>query len=88
MHTSTLPPRTHLTHARLYPAPPLMHGCAPQEPFEYYLKASGHGAEAKCLAAFDKFGMNKFEVPIPPFGELLKEHMLAPFFCFQVGARV
>jgi cation-transporting ATPase 13A1 len=45
---------------------------------------TGHGTEHKALAAHDKYGLNKFEVPLPPFGELLKEHLIAPFFVFQV----
>ena len=45
---------------------------------------TGHGTEQKALAAHDKYGLNKFEVPLPPFGELLKEHLMAPFFVFQV----
>ncbi|KAF8062935.1 PDR2 [Scenedesmus sp. PABB004] len=54
------------------------------EPFAYYLRASGYGAPDKVAAAAAQWGLNKFEVPVPPFGELLKEQMLAPFFVFQV----
>ncbi|KAI8905470.1 hypothetical protein EDD86DRAFT_193919 [Gorgonomyces haynaldii] len=32
----------------------------------------------------DKYGLNRFEVPIPSFQELFKEHMMAPFFIFQL----
>lgn len=56
----------------------------PQETFEYYSKASGHGSEAKQLAAFDRFGPNVVDVPLPAFSELMKEHLIAPFFVFQV----
>ncbi|KAG2425295.1 hypothetical protein HXX76_013876 [Chlamydomonas incerta] len=55
-----------------------------KETFEYYGKASGHGSEAKQLAAFDRYGPNKVDVPLPAFSELLKEHLVAPFFVFQV----
>jgi hypothetical protein len=55
-----------------------------QETFEIYSKMTGHGTEQKALAAHDKYGLNKFEVPVPPFAELLKEHLMAPFFVFQV----
>ncbi|KAJ3322025.1 hypothetical protein HDV06_003625 [Boothiomyces sp. JEL0866] len=31
-----------------------------------------------------KYGENKFDVPLPTFLELFKEHMVAPFFVFQL----
>lgn len=31
-----------------------------------------------------KFGLNKFDIPIPTFGELYQEQATAPFFVFQV----
>ena len=30
------------------------------------------------------WGLNRFDVPVPPFVGLLKEQMLAPFFVFQI----
>ncbi len=36
------------------------------------------------MTATDRWGPNKFEVPLPQFGLLLQEQLLAPFFCFQV----
>ncbi|KAJ2993374.1 hypothetical protein HDV02_002451 [Globomyces sp. JEL0801] len=32
----------------------------------------------------NKYGANKFDVPIPTFMELLQEHLVAPFFVFQI----
>ena len=32
----------------------------------------------------EKYGKNKFDIPIPTFLELMKEHTMAPFFVFQV----
>ncbi|KAJ3156879.1 hypothetical protein HDU86_003414 [Geranomyces michiganensis] len=32
----------------------------------------------------EKYGPNKFDIPIPKFGELFKEHLMAPFFVFQL----
>lgn len=31
-----------------------------------------------------QYGENKFDIPIPTFGELWKEHAVAPFFVFQM----
>jgi hypothetical protein len=62
-----------------------IHSPIAQDTFEAYLKASGHGTEAKALAAHDKYGLNRCDVGVPPFGLLLKEHLMAPFFCFQVS---
>lgn len=55
-----------------------------KETFEYYSRSSGFGSEARVLGAMERWGLNKFEVPLPPFDKLLKEQMLAPFFVFQV----
>ena len=30
------------------------------------------------------YGSNKFDIPIPTFMELFKEHAVAPFFVFQI----
>lgn len=31
-----------------------------------------------------KYGCNAFDIPLPTFGELFKEHAVSPFFVFQV----
>lgn len=56
----------------------------PQETFAAYRASGGYGTEGKLVAALEKWGPNKFEVPVPRFTELLWEQLLAPFFCFQV----
>ncbi|ORY38145.1 hypothetical protein BCR33DRAFT_754574 [Rhizoclosmatium globosum] len=40
--------------------------------------------EAEANRALDLYGLNKFDVPIPTFIELFKEHAVAPFFVFQL----
>ena len=54
------------------------------EPLRSYLAASGHGSAERVASATQQWGLNKFDVPLPAFGALLQEQMLAPFFVFQV----
>lgn len=58
--------------------------CEMQETFETYRKSSGLGSEARVVAALERWGANRFEVPLPQFADLLKEQLMAPFFVFQV----
>ncbi|XP_009354068.2 probable manganese-transporting ATPase PDR2 isoform X1 [Pyrus x bretschneideri] len=55
-----------------------------KESFGYYLKCTGHGSEAKVVAATEKWGRNAFEYPQPTFQKLMKENCMQPFFVFQV----
>ena len=34
------------------------------------------------------YGMNRMEVPIPKFFDIYKEHLVAPFFVFQIFCSV
>lgn len=43
-----------------------------QETFDTYRKASGLGSHNKIATALQRWGPNKFDVPLPPFGLLLK----------------
>lgn len=52
--------------------------------FAEYRKSSGYSSEAQVNNALERWGPNKFEVPMPNFWELLSEQLVAPFFCFQV----
>lgn len=54
------------------------------EPLRSYLAATGHGSAERVASATQRWGLNKFDVPLPAFSALLKEQMLAPFFVFQV----
>ena len=49
-----------------------------------YRRSSGLGSEARAAAALERWGPNRFEVPLPQFADLLKEQLMAPFFVFQV----
>ncbi|ORZ16338.1 cation-transporting ATPase [Absidia repens] len=43
------------------------------------------GLDAKGIKeATETYGINKFEIPMPTFTELFKEHAVAPFFVFQI----
>lgn len=53
------------------------------EPLDSYRQASGLGTPTKVATALARWGPNQFDVPLPPFSDLLMEHLLAPFFCFQ-----
>jgi manganese-transporting P-type ATPase len=50
---------------------------------EFYKKFEGL-SNKQVATATEKYGKNMFQIPIPTFQELFKEHMLAPFFIFQV----
>eukprot|EP01134_Creolimax_fragrantissima_P007219 CFRG7219T1 len=51
---------------------------------DVYRMSTGFATEESIGLAEEKFGINKFDIPIPSFLELLKEQALAPFFVFQV----
>lgn len=52
--------------------------------FAQYRASTGHSNDDAIRTAVERFGLNKFEIPIPKFLDLLIEQLLAPFFCFQV----
>jgi hypothetical protein len=54
------------------------------KPFGWYLAHTGMGKRHQVDAAAEKWGANEFEIPMPTFGDLLREQLLAPFFVFQV----
>ncbi|KAG0290756.1 hypothetical protein BGZ96_005796 [Linnemannia gamsii] len=41
-------------------------------------------SEEQTNASIDTYGMNRFDIPLPKFVELFKEHAVAPFFIFQI----
>ena len=52
--------------------------------FEEYLSSKGYQSSSSLHAAESKWGMNRFDIPLPSFWELYKEQAVAPFFVFQV----
>lgn len=44
----------------------------PQATFDTYRKSSGLGSQNKVATALQRWGPNRFDVPLPPFGSLLK----------------
>ena len=53
-------------------------------PLSHYM-AGARGLKGEALAAVTyRYGANKFEIPAKTFGALLLEHLLAPFFAFQL----
>jgi cation-transporting ATPase 13A1 len=53
-------------------------------PVEEYVKTAGLSNDDEVQRRSQCYGANRFEVPMPTFMELFKEHAVAPFFVFQV----
>lgn len=51
--------------------------------FGNYLQSNGL-TSVQAKAAREKCGRNELQIPIPAFFELMKEHVVAPFFVFQL----
>ncbi|KAJ2084153.1 putative cation-transporting ATPase 1 [Coemansia sp. RSA 988] len=47
-------------------------------------QATGLADEREIREAQEIYGSNKFDVPVPTFIDLFKEHAVAPFFVFQI----
>lgn len=54
-----------------------------QNALKTYLTSPGYTSETDLALAGIKWAKNDFDIPIPSFGELLKEQLVAPFFVFQ-----
>jgi hypothetical protein len=54
------------------------------EAFGAYARYTGYHTPAALHAALTMWGSNEFQIPMPPFWDLFKVQMLAPFFVFQV----
>ncbi|KAL7749695.1 putative cation-transporting ATPase 1 [Sorochytrium milnesiophthora] len=53
-------------------------------PLRHFHTHDGHTTDNLLRAHATLYGANKFEVPVPTFVELMKQHMVAPFFVFQL----
>lgn len=51
--------------------------------FTEYSRSKGLSSK-EAQKAFDRFGGNEFDLPVPTFMSLFKEHVKAPFFVFQI----
>ncbi|KAG0182175.1 hypothetical protein DFQ28_003841 [Apophysomyces sp. BC1034] len=49
-----------------------------------YQSVKGLDTEKEIGEVNEKYGLNRFEIPMPTFAELFKEHAVAPFFVFQI----
>jgi len=49
-----------------------------------FQKSLGLSSREQVSQAIDLYGPNNFDIPVPTFQELFKEHMIAPFFVFQL----
>lgn len=49
-----------------------------------FQKSQGHQSHTDISRLSQHYGKNTFDIPVPTFSELFKEHAVAPFFVFQV----
>lgn len=53
-------------------------------PLSDFQKSRGIVSDGDLKTAETLYGSNKFDIPVPTFKELFKEHAVAPFFVFQI----
>ncbi|KAI9334056.1 hypothetical protein BD770DRAFT_477535 [Pilaira anomala] len=49
-----------------------------------YQSTKGLKSKKEIESLTHSYGLNKFDIPLPTFSELFKEHAVAPFFIFQI----
>ncbi|CAG8712951.1 24317_t:CDS:10, partial [Gigaspora margarita] len=49
-----------------------------------FQNAKGLETQNEIKLTHEKYGYNRFDIPVPTFHELFKEHAVAPFFVFQL----
>ena len=56
----------------------------PKPNLEKYQRSKGITSAAELERIQQHYGANTFDIPVPTFTELFKEHAVAPFFVFQI----
>ncbi|KAK8128469.1 cation-transporting ATPase 4 [Apiospora sp. TS-2023a] len=56
----------------------------PKPTLETYQKSNGIATQAELTRLEQYYGDNTFDIPVPTFTELFREHAVAPFFVFQI----
>ncbi|KUI55931.1 Manganese-transporting ATPase 1 [Cytospora mali] len=56
----------------------------PKPTIETFQKSKGITSAAELKRLEQHYGTNTFDIPVPTFTELFKEHAVAPFFVFQI----
>ncbi|PHH56125.1 Manganese-transporting ATPase 13A1 [Ceratocystis fimbriata CBS 114723] len=56
----------------------------PKPAIGHFLKSKGITTAAELESLKEHYGNNTFDIPVPTFTELFREHAVAPFFVFQI----
>ncbi|KAH9889635.1 cation pump, Ca2+ pump [Xylariomycetidae sp. FL2044] len=56
----------------------------PKPKLDKFQKSRGITSQAELTRLEQHYGTNTFDIPVPTFTELFKEHAVAPFFVFQI----
>ena len=56
----------------------------PPPQLRHFQQAKGISSRAEVDRLTHHYGFNSFDIPVPTFTELFKEHAVAPFFIFQI----
>lgn len=56
----------------------------PKPTIGYFQESRGLTADKRLQGIQEHYGDNTFDIPVPTFTELFKEHAVAPFFIFQI----
>lgn len=56
----------------------------PTPQIEKFQKSKGISSQAELTKLEQYYGTNTFDIPVPTFTELFREHAVAPFFVFQI----